>query len=165
MCTSNPAQRWVSWVPEARKGRKGGQSERSKRGVGKYCGWLWSILLKKIMQKWLKWQKGHGLSWSQRKQKLGQRTGSFQARDKIWPYAKRQSLITDEKRKVDLRQCGTTCGAIDEPRSSKAIDIIDFCNKNVVIVRFVTKMMFFYFLTNCHDISWFVWQYFPWKSA
>ena len=143
MCTSNSAQRWVSWVPEARKGRKGGQSERSKRGVGKYCGWLWSILLKKIMQKWPMWQKGHGLSWSQRKQKLRQRTGCFQARDKIWSCAKRQSLITDKKRKVDLRQCDTTCGAIDEPsRSSKAIDkrvIINFRDKKVVIARFRDK--------------------------
>ena len=41
-------------------------------------------------------------------------------------------------------QGGITCGAIDEPRkSSKAIDervIINFRDKNVVIVRFRDKM-------------------------
>ena len=41
-------------------------------------------------------------------------------------------------------QGGITCGAIDETRkSSKAIDervIINFCDKNVVIARFRTKM-------------------------
>ena len=46
-------------------------------------------------------------------------------------------------------QCGMTCGAIDEPsRSAKAINkrkLINFRNKNVVIVRFRDKIYVFYF--------------------
>ena len=42
--------------------------------------------------------------------------------------------------RLNVNQGGITCGAIDEPRkSSEAIDkreIIDFRDKNVVIVRF-----------------------------
>ena len=48
-----------------------------------------------------------------------------------------------------LKQCGITCGAIDEPsRSSKAIDkrvIINFCDKNAITARFCDKNDVFYF--------------------
>ena len=44
---------------------------------------------------------------------------------------------------VTTRQCGITCGAIEEAsRSSKAINervIIHFCDKNAVIARFCDK--------------------------
>ena len=46
-------------------------------------------------------------------------------------------------KKINVKQGGITCGAIDEPRkSSKAIDehvIINFRDKNVVIARFRDK--------------------------
>ena len=58
---------------------------------------------------------------------------------------------------LSAAQRDITCGAIDEPsRSSKAIDkhiIINFCDINVVIACFVTKMMFFISMTKCHDMS------------
>ena len=72
-------------------------------------------------------------------------------------------LLTEQSSQLSVqmitgKQCGITCGAIDEPsRSSKAIDksvIINFRDKNVVIARFASKMVFFYFYDKkFHDMS------------
>ena len=50
--------------------------------------------------------------------------------------------------KVSQCQGGITCGAIDEPRKSKAIDervIINFRDKNAITGRFRDKNDVFYF--------------------
>ena len=63
-----------------------------------------------------------------------------------------QNLLNNDKQHIIFcypDQGGITCGAINEAsRSSKAIEkhvIINFCDKNVVIVCFREKIMFFYF--------------------
>ena len=83
----------VSIVSTRGTKRKKRQPKRKKQ---KRSGQVLSMIMidKKIMQKWPKWQKGHGLSWSQRKQKLRQRTGWFQTRDKVWSQMKREKLIS-----------------------------------------------------------------------
>ena len=57
-------------------------------------------------------------------------------------------LLTEQSSQLSVqmitgKQCGITCGAMDEPsRSSKAIDksvIINFRDKNVAIARFRDK--------------------------
>ena len=62
-----------------------------------------------------------------------------------------QNLLNNDKQHIIFcypDQGGITCGAINEAsRSSKAIEkhvIINFCDKNVVIVRFRDKNDVFY---------------------
>ena len=63
-----------------------------------------------------------------------------------------QNLLNNDKQHIIFcypDQGGITCGAINEAsRSSKAIEkhvIMNFRDKNVVIVCFHDKIMFFYF--------------------
>ena len=70
-----------------------------------------------------------------------------------------QNLLNDKQHIIFCYpdQGGITCGVIDEAsRSSKAIEkhvIINFRDKNVEIACFRDKVMFFIFMTKCHDMS------------